>query len=367
MQGTPSLSTSYRPFGAFRFGLAMLVVLQHGLLLLAPPDRWLLYRLEIGAVAVAVTTFFALSGFIVAESASTFYLGRPGAFLANRMLRVVPPYLAALLLTIAVDSWLFSSGTLVPLDAPLQGSPLQPRVVLAGILEILPGMTARRVSSQDFSFIPFAWTLRVEFAFYLAAFATGCLLAVDQAGRWATRRAVLTAVLALCYAGFALFAWRHRATASGAGLQVICIPFFAFGLCLFLHLHRPDAVSRLHLLLVSGGVLLGFTYWGQRGDPVLALQLPLLCALFLVLAVLTRIRSIPDTWRRWDRQLGELSYPLYISHGVVLTFLTSISTQRGALPYCTAIAAALLLAACLHRTVEQPLRGLRNRLRGVTI
>ena len=82
------VSPRYRPFGAFRFGLAMMVVLQHGLLLLAPSDRQFLYSLEMGAVAV--TTFFALSGFIVAEASATFYAGRPGAFLANRALRVVP-------------------------------------------------------------------------------------------------------------------------------------------------------------------------------------------------------------------------------------------------------------------------------------
>ena len=67
----------------------MMVLVQHGLLLLPEGQRGMLYQLELGAVAVAV--FFALSGFIVAEAVGTFYAGRPVAFLVNRTLRVVPP------------------------------------------------------------------------------------------------------------------------------------------------------------------------------------------------------------------------------------------------------------------------------------
>ncbi len=348
-------------FGAFRFGLAMLVLLQHGVLLLAPADRGVLYDLELGAVAV--TTFFALSGFIVAEAASTFYAGRPGAFLANRVLRVVPPYLAALAVTVAVDGWLFGRGWLVPLDGRLAGSPWAPRVVLGGVLEILPGLTARRVSGQDFSFIPFAWTLRVEFAFYLAAFAAGWVLGLRPGHAW--RRGVLAAGLAAAYAAFGLFAWRYRG--GGGPLQVICIPFFAFGLCLFLWGGRRDAWSVLHLGLVSGLVLLAFPYWGQRGHPVLAFQLPLLCGLLVVLAVLTRVCPRSAGVRRWDRRLGELSYPLYISHGLVLTLLSSVWARRGALPYAASVPLALLLAAGLHLAVEQPLRSVRARLRGAVL
>ncbi len=356
----------YRPFGAFRFGLALLVLLQHGLILLAPSGRGLLYSLELGAVAV--TTFFALSGFIVAEAASSFYAGRPGAFLANRALRVVPPYLAALALTMALDSWLYAGGRLVALDAPLAGAPWQPRVLLAGVLEIVPGLTAHRVSGQDFSFIPFAWTLRVEFAFYLTAFAAGWLMARRHAGGQAWRRAVIAGGLGCAYLVFGAFVWRHRGLSqTGGGLQVICVPFFAFGVSLFFCLRRPGVAAVLHLLLVSAGVMLAFTYWGQRGHPVLAFQMPLLCALFGGLAWLSGVGALPDRTRRWDRRLGELSYPLYVSHGMVLSFLAGCFARRGLVPYGWAIALALLVAGGVHVVVEQPLRAVRSRLRGVAV
>ena len=251
---------------------------------------------------------------------------------------------------------------------PLHGAPWQPAVLLAGMLEIVPGLTARRVSGQDFSFIPFAWTLRVEFAFYLVAAGTCWIMRWRGTGSRFWQLVTVAFVSGAAYMAFAAFAWRHWGSAGdSAALQVICVPFFAFGLSLFLLGRAPGTASLLHLLLVSAGVMLGFTFWGQRGHPVPAYQLPLLCALFAAMAVLSRAGPLPASMSLWDRRLGELSYPLYVGHGVVLSLLAGLSARRGALPYLAAPVLALLLALCLHAAVEQPLRALRARLRGVRL
>jgi peptidoglycan/LPS O-acetylase OafA/YrhL len=342
----------------------MLVLLQHGLLLLPPAGRAALHQLELGALAV--TAFMALSGFIVAEALTSFYAGRPGAFLANRVLRVVPPYVVMLVLTVAMDAWLAARGLLVPLDAPLHGSPLQPRIMLAGLLEIVPGLPAHRVSHQDFTFIPFAWTLRVEFAFYLAAFAAS--VAMQGFQNPLCKRVFVGAAASTAYLVFAAFAWHNRHGPVQAGmLQLLCIPFFAFGVCIFFQLRRPGAWSLAHLFLVTACVPLAFTYWGQRGHPVLAFQLPFLLTLLAMLGALTRVKGVAPGARRWDRRLGELSYPLYIGHGTVLTALAGLSAHRGALPYLAMIPLSLLLAGLLHIATELPLRGLRARLRGALV
>ncbi len=354
----------YRPFGTFRFILALMVLLQHGLLLLPAAGRDTFYELELGAVAVAV--FFALSGFIVAEATSSFYAGRPAAFLANRVLRVVPPYLAALALSIALDSWLFHAGRLVPLDAPLTGPPWRGRVVLAAVLEIVPGLPSYRLSAQDFSFIPFAWTLRVEFAFYLVAFATCWLMLRGTQAAW--RRPIGAAAFIAAYAAFGVFLWRHwRYGAAGGGLQFLNVPFFAFGVCAFLALRDRSQPARAHLLFVAACVPIAFVLCGERGHPVLAYQLPMLVALFGILLWLAGAATPRGQWRVWDKRLGEMSYPLYISHGIVLTLLASLSAARGALPYGLAVVMALGLALGLHAVVEQPLRGVRARLRGAVV
>jgi peptidoglycan/LPS O-acetylase OafA/YrhL len=350
-------SPAYRPFGAFRFLLAMMVLVQHSLLLLPPGGAHdLFYGLELGAVAVAV--FFALSGFIVAEACASFYAGRPAAFLANRALRVAPPYLATLALAVGVDSWLFGAGRLVPLDAPLHGAPWQPRVLLAGLLEIVPGLPAHRISLQYFSFIPFAWTLRLEVAFYLLAAGVAWLTA-----RAPARQGRIVAVaFAGLYAGFALFLMTKG---SVGGRQLLNAPFFAFGVGLFLLRRHPTWALTANLLAIFACVPIAFILCGERGHPVLELQLPMLGLLFAALAYLSAAPA--PIWRGWDKRLGELSYPLYIGHGIVLTLLASLSNQRGLLPYTEGIVGALCLAALLHAWVERPLRRVRDRVRGTKV
>ncbi len=347
----PARSAAYRPFGAFRLALAGLVLAQHCMKLLTVDQRSQWPALVLGPVAVAC--FFALSGFIVAEALTRFYAGRPLAFIGNRFLRVVPPYLLVLALTILVQSALYAAGRLEPLDTALSGAPWQPRVILGGVFEIVPGLPARRISGQDFSFIPYAWTLRVEFAFYFAAFAA-CALRRP----WA-----IAAGLALAYLAFGRFVLRH-----GAGTQqILCVPFFAFGLGCFFLQRRPGLASRLHLLAVSAFVPLAFTYWMQKGHPVLPYQLGCVAVLFIVFFALTCIGQVPDRLRRFDKWAGDLSYPLYIGHGVVVVAALGVDGRRGWLLYGMAVGASILLAGGLHVLAELPLRHLRDRLRGTRV
>jgi peptidoglycan/LPS O-acetylase OafA/YrhL len=114
-------------------------------------------------------------------------------------------------------------------------------------------------------------------------------------------------------------------------------------------------------------VPLALTYWGQKGHPVLAYQLPCVCALFAALYGLTRITRVPARVRRLDRWSGDLSYPLYIGHGVVVVTLLGLADHRGWGLYALGIAGSLVLAVILHRLAETPLRGLRDRLRGCRV
>jgi hypothetical protein len=149
-----STRTLYRPLGAFRFFLALLVLFQHNMQLLAENDRIFFRHAGLGILAVAV--FFVISGFIVAEANDTFYRGRPVRFMTNRVLRIVPPYLAALFVSFLVYTYLFSSNRLFLWDEPLIGSPWQPKLLLSGILDIVPFFHPRFLTHQDFEFIPFA-------------------------------------------------------------------------------------------------------------------------------------------------------------------------------------------------------------------
>lgn len=339
----------YRPFGGLRLLLAVMVLLQHGLLLLPEHARAAFYGLELGAVAV--TVFFVLSGYVVAEAVVHVYAGRPALFLANRGLRIIPLYVVALTLTASLDCWFYARDALVPLDAQLQGPPWSGRALLAGLLDIVPGLPSHWISGQDFSFIPFAWTLRIEGVFYLAA-SIGCLL---TPGKWV--------LASLPYTLFGLFLIRHAQMPQ----QLLCVPFFALGICVF-RMGRPVSVAKAaNLLGLWACAMIAFTYWGQRGHPHFTFQLLLLGVLLMGLAWLSRQKTLPRGLAVWDRRLGALSYPLYIGHGLILTALLNLTAQRGWALYAAGMLGSLLLAIVLAETVDRPMRRLRTRLRGIAI
>ncbi|MER8779076.1 hypothetical protein NKJ09_27610 [Mesorhizobium sp. M0189] len=77
--------------------LAIFVVLQHFLANLVPePIATAPLPCEFGNIAVLV--FFALSGFVISEAADRIYAGRPVAFMANRLLRILPHFALATIL-----------------------------------------------------------------------------------------------------------------------------------------------------------------------------------------------------------------------------------------------------------------------------
>lgn len=347
--GLRQAAPAYRPLGGFRLLLALLVVVQHQLHLLPAAARAPFYRLELGVLAVAA--FFAISGFIVAEAVSTFYAGRPGAFLANRALRLVPCYLAAVVLAAAAQGALYAAGRLVPLDGPLTGSPLSPAVLGSALLEILPGMQPKWLIGQDFSLIPFAWTLRVEAAFYAAVALT------VLAGRL-VRGAALSAILVAYVAFFAALLSRHGPQ------QCLYIPFFLVGVALYRHRVTRTRWSAGWLAGAAAAAALAFPFWMQRGAPLLAWQGPILAVLLAVVVALALAPPVGARWRQRDRAAGDLSYPLYLGHGVVLIVLADAGLPLGVGLYAAGLALSLGLAALLHRWVERPVARWRAAVRG---
>jgi peptidoglycan/LPS O-acetylase OafA/YrhL len=112
---------------------------------------------------------------------------------------------------------------------------------------------------------------------------------------------------------------------------------------------------------------LAFTYWGQRGHPVLAFQLPLLGLLFAMLLVLARTRVWSPTLIAWDKRLGALSYPIYIGHGLILTALRSLTPERSWPLYAAGAVGSIALAVALNGAIDRPMQAIRAQLRGVRI
>jgi peptidoglycan/LPS O-acetylase OafA/YrhL len=157
----------YRYFGTFRLILAAMVMLQHFVANAAPMGLTLaLQPYEPGSVAVLA--FFCLSGFVIAEAADTVYRGRPGSFLVNRTLRVLPHFAVAMTLSIILQGYFVAEGTLrVQRFADLPPATIfAPGNILLNYVSILPCTTGL----VGYKFIPIAWAVRVEAIFYLVIF-----------------------------------------------------------------------------------------------------------------------------------------------------------------------------------------------------
>ncbi len=339
---------TYRPLGAFRFGLSLLVVLQHSQHLLVPADRVVFDRTGLGMIAVAI--FFVLSGFVVTEANAVFYAGRPWAFFLNRLIRLVPPYLAALALSMLVHAALFCAGRLVVWDFPGAGAPLTLPHVAAGLFGLVPGVITLR-SRDAFEFIPFAWSLRMEMAFYGAALAA--ILAGLWLGLWS--RPIIGASLA---AGLLGSLWFLRLQRPGL---LSCAPMFLTGVAICLALRRGGMLRWGFVAAALPVAALGFTSWGQHGHPVLARQGVLLALLLGLFAVLAERRA--GQWQKLDKRLGDLSYPLYLNHYVVGLVLIDVSAARGRAIYALAVVLSVGLAALMGGLVDRPLIAIRTRVR----
>lgn len=337
-----------RPLGALRFGLAVLVTAQHFQHLLPVPRRAVFDHGGFGAVAVAV--FFTLSGFVVAEANALFYAGRPGAFLANRLLRLAPPYAAALALSVCVHAALARAGALRLWDYAATPAPLSWAHLASGALGLVPGL--HLAVADPFEFIPFAWSLRAEMAFYAALAAV--LLLAGRAGR-----ALVPACMIGVLAGCALL------LRPGHPSLLSCAPMFLLGAGFYLARRGAAGARRVFWVLCLPVAGLGFASWVQHGHPYLTAQLALCGALLLLAAWLAR-RRVPARLAAWDRVLGDLSYPLYLNHYAVGLVFTAL-LPRGAAAYAAGLAVSVLVAWAMMRAVDRPMRRLRDRVRGVGV
>ncbi len=350
-RAVPAVLATHRPLGGVRFGLALLVVVQHFQNLLPAAKRGVFDRSGLGMIAVAI--FFVISGFVVTEANAVFYRGRPRAFLVNRLIRLVPPYLAALGLTVAVHAVLWRMGRLVLWDYPGAGPPITAARLLAGVLGLLPGLQTLR-GGDGFEFIPFTWSLRVEMAFYGVAFA-----ALAAAGWTGRPKSVLGGCVLAGLAASALWLVRDR-----PGL-LSCAPMFLLGVALCLSMRRGGWVRGVFVAVALPLAGLGFASWGQHGHPAAAIQVPLLAALLLLFIVLAEAPG--GRWRRLDRRLGDLSYPLYLTHYAVGIAITGLWAQRGLAVFGVGVCVSVGVAAGMAGLVDGRLVRLRNRVRHVRL
>lgn len=327
---------------------AFLVVLYHARLL-TPLGQAL--PLDFGRAGVDI--FFVISGFIIQHVAARDDVGRPGAFMAKRLVRVVPLYW---LLTVLI-------GVFVPFLPALAGQ--------AGVPDA--GMVVRSLlfvpyfdgTGQIHPVLFIGWTLNYEMFFYVL-FAAGLLIGS------ALKRliALSTALLALVAIGFA------ADPDSAIGITYTSPLLLEFGAGLWLHglwqrLSRRSfgATGRLAAQLVMAiafmALIMGAIFWPAIPD-VLKWGVP---AVAIVASALMLERPDGRVGHPLLLRLGEASYAIYLVHPLVIkamSVLAAIFLRNAALlPQAALLLATLLMVGTagvvVNMLIERPLLGILRR------
>lgn len=335
-------------FGTFRTALALMVVAQH----LGGAPRMGAY---------AVFGFYVLSGYLMSCIMHRDYGHTPAGaarYLLNRFLRIYPIYWLSIGL----------SALLIALVGEQFATAYRPTLYLPGsvdelarnILIFFPARAAPRL-------IPPAWALTVELCFYI----------LIGLGLSKTKKSVIVwfaaSVAYHVVAVTAQFGWPYQYFA----IPSASLPFatgaliFHFGASIPQYFRRALDLTGAWVPLVLVGIILANWLGGWltgRSTGIFFYSNYVLCS--LAVAGLSEIK--PSSWltRRFDKRLGDLSYPIYLVHflaGLTVFYLyhaLGIGVSRhGAGLVLSSLPLILAVSGILAAGVERPLDVVRARIK----
>jgi peptidoglycan/LPS O-acetylase OafA/YrhL len=354
--------------GTLRLLLALAVVSAHSYPILG---------LTLIPAPLAVQAFYIISGFYISLVLGRKYvLDKAGtvSFYVNRYLRLAPRYLVVLLLS-AILAWVIGTTIYLPKKEYLdQLSSLSSASVAwvvftnlfmigqdtimfldnppgAGSLQWTSNFQVTAFPAYKFLLVPQAWSLGVELWFYMLA-----PLLVPRRTSFLIWLWALTFLLRLDLAAIGLDydPWTYRFFPAELGL-------FLTGILLnrLYFRYRGHWSTRIgqggFLAVVSVFVAFAWVPWNATLKSWLFLSLFALAVPFVF------------HWSRnhhRDRQIGELSYPLYTCHlFVAVVFNAKLARYFGPQPGLFVALLALGMAYALYRFVDLPMDQVRERFR----
>jgi peptidoglycan/LPS O-acetylase OafA/YrhL len=276
--------------------------------------RRFLMPIEPGSIAVLV--FFFLSGFVITEAAELIYRGRPGAFFANRLLRIVPLFAVAILVSFFP---LYALSRFVTLTdetgRPFTDSVITAHNLASNVLMIVP-LPGRFSVEPDFRVLRIVWALRVEMAFYL------CVAFLLLGGKcWNAIPLPVTFNIAAAVL-MALSAW-YLALRPAWNPLIGFAPYFCAGGTLSFAL-RHSKISMVLFAVAAVLSVLMTLYQPSDGDTFYRSDAGA-TALYVTLAIactFLAVRKIQNP--TVDRLLGDLSYPVYVGHWLPLLMFAAL-------------------------------------------
>jgi peptidoglycan/LPS O-acetylase OafA/YrhL len=288
-----------------------------------------------------VGLFFLISGFVIPFSLERY---NRRAFIVGRIFRLYPTYAAGLTLSIAA---VYLSGYYFGRDFPYSTS----EVILHYILGIRDLAWSRNIDG-------IIWTLEIEVHFYAL-----CVVAAA----WLRRGSILLASLPVVLCGASLLLGSHMADwglhdARTYHLAYVVTFNAQFLIYMFIgvaiHLHYRNKLSSTALPFVIAMLFGLFSLTWHSTHPDFFYQI---WSYGLSLAVFIAAAASANRWPK-TRVLSffaDISYPLYVVHGVAGYVGLRILLDKGTKPWLAVTITtmgAIGLAWLVHRWIETPTR-----------
>ena len=319
---------------------------------------------------IAVQTFFIISGFYMALILEKKYTGKGSykLFITNRFLRIFPIYFVVLFLSIFLYYFLFLEKGIGPfhffsdyffrMNIFLQLYLILSQLSIFGLDWVmflgvhakngLPFFTPDYLSTKpllyDFLFVPQAWTLSLELLFYLFI-------------PFVFRRMKL--LMVLIFASISL-----RVVLYGMGLhhEPWTNRFFPTELVFFLlgvFICRTSEFIRLfvsHRYISIYFICFLLFFFFYQYIPYMFLLVDIKQFLFFLLL----IGGLPGFFlfsqkNRLDYLFGELSYPMYLSHIFVFSFVTFFNTSQPQLHGIETAVITSIISFFLYFFIDRPI------------
>lgn len=316
---------------------------------------------------LAVESFFMISGFYVALVLDRSYR-EARDFYVNRYLRLAPVYLVVAVASLM--SWILYgvkpfAESAAP--APEWGTQALGFLLMTNATMIFQDVTMFMCAGSgglywvaDFRtcspplygalLVPQAWSLGVEIAFYALA---PWLLRLRTRWLLVIVLASIATKVGLSFLGFRKDPWDYR--------------FFPSELFLFL-LGTVAYRWRNRWLALRMDTWPGLKVWGLLVFALVFSWLPFSSGFYLLFLVCLFF-SLPallafSNRHRWDRKVGELSYPLYVVHVLAIAWLDHVMPDSRSWSFSAfALIASLMAAAALYRFVDVPMERVRSARR----
>ena len=325
--------------GTLRIVLAIMVVMNH---------LWLPVANKVGAHAVL--GFYVISGYLMTRVITETYVGPGGRvrYFFNRFLRIFPGYWLVAILTLA--GLVVFPGYFGNIHSAI-------RVPSTGY-EWLQNLTLIDLIYAPLRLVPPAWSLSVEAVFYIVI-GTGLSRSKGGALAWWLISVAYTVYLIASGANFG-----DRYTPPAAASL-----FFSTGAVAY------------HYIKMRGEVLAGGPLWWLLLAAFCVF--PLIAedvgwnlhmtgfygayVLFLPLFVWTVLSKPSGLWKKIDRFLGNLAYPVFLSHffasGLASIMSWNHLPRRGGAHFLLSLVICLILASLMARYVDPAVNRLRDRIR----